>query len=127
MKKIVSVCSARPNFVKVAAVHHALEESADASFTHVIVHTGQHYDPLFSDIFFQELQLPDPAYNLGIKGGDRDQVINDTEAAFAAILPQTCKFWRTNLHHIYSWARCRLFHDLKCCCIERVLGLLVGD
>jgi UDP-N-acetylglucosamine 2-epimerase (non-hydrolysing) len=54
---------------------------------HVIVHTGQHYDPLFSDVFFTELGIPTPDYNLGIRGGEREQVIDDTQEAFANILP----------------------------------------
>ena len=50
---ILSTCSARPNFVKLAAVHHALKDKKGVR--HVILHTGQHYDPMFSDIFFAEL------------------------------------------------------------------------
>lgn len=87
MKTIVSVCAARPNFVKLAAVHHAIREARRDDLCHVIVHTGQHYDPLFSDVFFTELSIPTPDYNLGIRGGEREQVINDTQEAFAALLP----------------------------------------
>ncbi len=88
MKTIVSVVSARPNFVKLAAVHHALILAQEKESEHIIVHTGQHYDQLFSDVFFQELQIPEPAFNLGVKGGDCAKVIDATEAAFAKILPQ---------------------------------------
>ena len=88
MKTVVSVCSARPNFVKLAAVHHALQETARGECEHVIVHSGQHYDPLFSDVFFHELSISTPTFNLGIKGGDREQVIEATQAAFANILPK---------------------------------------
>ncbi len=86
MKTIVSVCSARPNFVKVAAVHHALAAHA-ADFRHVIVHTGQHYDPLFSDIFFEQLLIPLPDYNLGIHGGTREELLAATELACSNIFP----------------------------------------
>lgn len=88
MKTVVSVCSARPNFVKLAAVHHAFEETCRGNFEHIIVHTGQHYDPLFSDIFFEQLHIPQPAFNLGVKGGGQEQVIDQTQAAFEEILPQ---------------------------------------
>lgn len=81
MQTVLSVVSARPNFVKLAAVHHALEESCHGPVRHVIVHTGQHYDPLFSDVFFSELQLPDPAKNLGVAGKDREEVIARTQEA----------------------------------------------
>ncbi len=81
---ILSTCSARPNFVKLAAVHHALK--AQAKHKHVIVHTGQHYDPLLSDIFFRQLEIPEPGHNLGVRGGERDQVITGTEQALVTVL-----------------------------------------
>lgn len=85
MKTILSVASARPNFVKLAAVDHALARRPDI-FRHVIVHTGQHYDPLLSDIFFKELHIPDPTVNLGVSGGDRLEVIDRTEKAMREVL-----------------------------------------
>ena len=86
--KILSVCSARPNFVKLAAVHHAIEETCKGDVEHIIVHTGQHYDPLFSDVFFEQLKIPTPVYNLGIHGGTREEVIQATQEAFEEILPK---------------------------------------
>ncbi len=86
MKTIVSVCSARPNFVKVAAVHHALA-AHPGEFKHVIVHTGQHYDPLFSDVFFEQLSIPLPDYNLGIHGGTREELLAATELACSDVFP----------------------------------------
>lgn len=87
MKTVVSVCSARPNFVKLAAVHHAL--TAHGGFRHVIVHTGQHYDPLLSDVFFTQLDIPQPDFNLGVKGAsDREGVITATEEAIAPVLAE---------------------------------------
>jgi UDP-N-acetylglucosamine 2-epimerase (non-hydrolysing) len=83
--KVLSSASARPNFVKLAAVHHALAKTKGVE--HVIVHTGQHYDPLLSDVFFTQLQIPDPVYNLGIKGGgDREAIISATAQAFEPVL-----------------------------------------
>lgn len=84
--RLVSVVSARPNFVKLAGVHHAVE--GDPSIEHVIVHTGQHYDPLFSDVFFEELKVPIPAHNLGIHGGTREEVIQKTEEAMMPLLEE---------------------------------------
>jgi UDP-N-acetylglucosamine 2-epimerase (non-hydrolysing) len=87
MLTVLSSASARPNFVKLAAVHHALAARADVR--HLIVHTGQHYDPLFSDVFFQELQIPAPTRNLGIKGGfDRETVIDLTACAMTPVLEE---------------------------------------
>lgn len=85
--KIISIASARPNFVKLAAVHHALVDVAPHC-THVIIHTGQHYDPLFSDVFFEQLKLPVPKHNLGIHGGNRSDTIKQTGLALLPILEQ---------------------------------------
>ena len=62
--KILSVVGARPQFVKLAAVCRAVQTASDVD--HVIVHTGQHYDALMSDVFFEGLQIPQPDVNLGI-------------------------------------------------------------
>jgi hypothetical protein len=67
MKKIVTVLGARPQFVKAGVVSQALARSGQ--FSEVLVHTGQHFDQNMSDVFFSELGLPQPAYNLGIHGG----------------------------------------------------------
>lgn len=88
MKTILSVCAARPNFVKLAAVHHAIEQTCLGDFAHVIVHTGQHYDPILSDVFFDQLKIPQPAFNLNVHGGTREEVINRTQDAFEEILPK---------------------------------------
>lgn len=64
--KLLSVVGARPQFVKVAPVDRA---ARDRGHTHVIVHTGQHYDQNMSDVFFDELAIPEPDVNLGIGSG----------------------------------------------------------
>ena len=63
--KIVTVIGARPQFIKAAAVSRRLRQEC----TEVLVHTGQHYDANMSDIFFEELNIPRPDYNLGIGSG----------------------------------------------------------
>ncbi len=63
--KIVTVVGARPQFVKASVVSAALKPIC----TEVIVHTGQHYDRNMSDVFFEELSIPKPAYNLGVGSG----------------------------------------------------------
>ena len=63
--RILTVVGARPQFVKSFPVSAALEESHEET----LVHTGQHYDEELSDVFFDELDIPRPAINLGIGSG----------------------------------------------------------
>ncbi|MEA2623225.1 MAG: hypothetical protein QOH61_2135 [Chloroflexota bacterium] len=63
---LVHVVGARPNFVKAAPVLRAL---AAAGVPQRLVHTGQHYDPLLSDVFFRDLELPEPDVSLGVGSG----------------------------------------------------------
>jgi UDP-N-acetylglucosamine 2-epimerase (non-hydrolysing) len=58
------VIGARPNFMKVAPVHSAL--AGRNGISQGIIHTGQHYDAFMSDIFFNQLGIPEPDYNLGV-------------------------------------------------------------
>ncbi len=57
-KKIHLIAAARPNFMKIAPLYHALKKEAWAE--PIIVHTGQHYDLNMSDAFFTDLKLPAP-------------------------------------------------------------------
>lgn len=70
MKKICTVVGARPQFIKSAVVSRILRQE----FQEVLIHTGQHYDHNMSDIFFEELDIPTPDYNLGISGGSHGQM-----------------------------------------------------
>jgi UDP-N-acetylglucosamine 2-epimerase (non-hydrolysing) len=65
--KIVSLVGARPQFVKEAMLGQAVRDTH--AWQHVLVHSGQHYDLNMSDIFFQELGIPQPEYHLGIGSG----------------------------------------------------------
>lgn len=68
--KIVTVVGARPQFIKVAAMSRVLRKE----HTEILVHTGQHYDPQMSEVFFEELSIPKPDYNLGIAGESHGQM-----------------------------------------------------
>lgn len=62
--RIVTVIGARPQFIKAAAVTRQLRQHAEVE--EILVHTGQHYDPLMSEVFFEELAIPEPHFNLSI-------------------------------------------------------------
>lgn len=66
MKKIVTILGARPQFVKAAVLSRIIAKYKDVE--EVILHTGQHYDANMSDIFFEEMDIPKPKYNLAING-----------------------------------------------------------
>lgn len=68
--KIVTVVGARPQFIKAAVVSRELRKEANE----ILVHTGQHYDYNMSDVFFEQLSIPHPDYNLGICGGTHGQM-----------------------------------------------------
>ena len=67
---VLHVVGARPNFMKAAPVYRAL---AKAGFDQVLVHTGQHYDALMSDVFFQTLEIPAPDESLNVGSGSHAQ------------------------------------------------------
>ncbi len=71
--KIMSIVGARPNFMKVASVARAVQKHNQAGsepvIEHIILHTGQHYDEQMSKLFFRELEIPTPTYNLEVGSG----------------------------------------------------------
>jgi UDP-GlcNAc3NAcA epimerase len=66
--RVLSIVGARPQFIKAAAVSRALAAASDVE--EIMVHTGQHFDPEMSLIFFEELAIPHPRHNLHIQGGN---------------------------------------------------------
>lgn len=67
MKKILTIIGARPQFIKASVVSKAIQETD--GLVEVLVHTGQHFDVNMSDIFFNQLGIPRPDYQLDINGG----------------------------------------------------------
>lgn len=82
MKKICSIVGARPQFIKLAVVSKQIRKI----FHEVIIHTGQHYDYNMSDIFFEEMHIPHPEYNLGISGGSHGQMTGQMIIAIEKVL-----------------------------------------
>ena len=69
MIKIVTIIGARPQIIKAAALSRAIKNKFSNSITEIIVHTGQHYDENMSQVFFDELGIPAPNYNLNVGSG----------------------------------------------------------
>ena len=84
--KILNVVGARPNFMKVAPLMEAYGRLP--SVDPVLVHTGQHYDPEMSELFFEELGIPEPDVNLGVGSGSHAQQTAAIMSAFETILLQ---------------------------------------
>ncbi len=69
MIKIVTIIGARPQIIKAAALSRAIKNNFSNEIQEIIVHTGQHYDANMSGVFFDELQIPQPNYNLNVGSG----------------------------------------------------------
>lgn len=88
--KILSVVGARPQFVKLAPIHHAARA---AGVDHVIVHTGQHYDPMLSDVFFEDLGIGAPDVHLGVGSGSHGVQTGAMLAALDAVFDEHRPDW----------------------------------
>lgn len=82
--KILTIVGARPQFIKAAPVSRVIHSTPDLA--EVMVHTGQHFDAEMSDVFFQELDIPAPAYHLGINGGGHGEMTGRMLAGLEPIM-----------------------------------------
>ena len=88
--KILSIVGARPQFVKLAPIAHAL---TSAGHEHVIVHTGQHYDAKMSDVFFADLAIPAPDVHLGVGSGSHGVQTGAMLSALDGVLDEHRPDW----------------------------------
>lgn len=82
--KILNIVGARPNFMKVAPIHRCLQQFEDIESK--IVHTGQHYNQQMSGVFFEQLELAEPDYFLGISGGSQTEQMAGIMLEFEKVL-----------------------------------------
>ena len=102
-KTIHLVAAARPNFMKVAPLWHALNAAPD--FHPVLIHTGQHYDANMSDAIFADLRLGAPDFHLGVGSGSHAEQTGKVMMAYEAIAlilgrrtGTDCRGWFFNPH-----------------------------
>ena len=103
--KIVTIIGARPQFIKAAAVSRAIAAhnrrtpdslpitSNPSLMTEVIIHTGQHYDDGMSAVFFRELEIPEPKYNLSIGSASHGRQTGQMLAAIEDVLAEEKPDW----------------------------------
>lgn len=93
MLKLATIVGARPQFIKAAAVSRAIRDCFANEVGEVIVHTGQHYDENMSKVFFDELDVPRPGYNLEISGGSHGAMTGRMLEAIEKVLLKEKPDW----------------------------------
>jgi UDP-N-acetylglucosamine 2-epimerase (non-hydrolysing) len=114
--QIVHVVGARPNFMKVAPVLHAL--SGRPGVQQTLVHTGQHYDPNMSDVFFQQLGIPAPDVNLSVGSGTHAKQTAEIMTRFEPVVVER----KPDMVLVYGDVNSTVAATLVC----SKLGILVG-
>ncbi|QDK82604.1 UDP-N-acetylglucosamine 2-epimerase (non-hydrolyzing) [Spirosoma sp. KCTC 42546] len=104
--KILNIVGARPNFVKVAPLHRAFRRYP--LIQSKIIHTGQHYDTVMSDIFFDQLDLPRPDYYLGMCAGTTTRQTADILCKFENVLTIEQPDWVLVVGDVTSTLACAL-------------------
>jgi UDP-GlcNAc3NAcA epimerase len=85
-RKIVTVVGARPQFIKAAVISRVIRNEHAGALEEILIHTGQHYDHNMSQVFFDELDIPLPNYNLDISGGNHGAMTGKMLEAIETVL-----------------------------------------
>ncbi|GAB3553615.1 non-hydrolyzing UDP-N-acetylglucosamine 2-epimerase [Spirosoma fluminis] len=104
--KLITVVGARPNFIKVAPLHQAF--AAYPAVESKLVHTGQHHDAQMSDVFFGQLDLPQPDYHLGVGSGTPTQQTADIMLRFEEVITIEQPDWVVVVGDVTSTLACAL-------------------
>ncbi len=124
--KIMSVVGARPNFMKIAPFCRALAKHPEA--THILVHTGQHYDVRMSDSFFVDLGIPEPDVHLNIGSGSHAEQVGRTMIEFEKVVRAEKPDWIVVVGDVNATCACSIVakkEHVKLAHIEA--GLRSGD
>lgn len=106
MKTVHLIAAARPNFMKIAPLYHALVRESWA--TPQIVHTGQHYDPNMSDAFFRDLGMPNPHIHLNVGSGSHAEQMGGVMIAYERIAIAEKPDWIVVVGDVNSTAACAM-------------------
>lgn len=106
MQSVWLVAAARPNFMKVAPLYHALAGCDE--FDPILIHTGQHYDANMSGAFFADLNLPEPHYHLGVGSGTHAEQTAGVMVAFEQLATAGRPDWLVVVGDVNSTAACSL-------------------
>jgi len=120
------IAAARPNFMKVAPLWHALTAAPD--FEPVLIHTGQHYDPNMSDAIFADLSLPQPHHHLGVGSGSHAEQTGNVMIAYEKIAMAERPDWLIVVGDVNSTLACALVGaKLRIPVVHLEAGLRSGD
>ncbi|HOQ85886.1 MAG TPA: UDP-N-acetylglucosamine 2-epimerase (non-hydrolyzing) [Phycisphaerae bacterium] len=106
MAKIINICGARPNFMKIAPLMKAYRNHPELS--PVLVHTGQHYDEKMSDLFFRELEIPAPDLNLEVGSGSHAAQTAEIMKRFEPVVLEHKPDWVLVVGDVNSTIACAL-------------------
>ena len=81
MKNIITVTGIRPDFIRMSEIFKKLDEN----FNHILIHSGQHYNKLLSDVFFDELNIREPDYNLNIGADGKEHFYQTSDLSIKLI------------------------------------------
>src|ERR1044071_2274365 len=100
------IAAARPNFMKIAPLYHALAQHAWCTVR--IVHTGQHYDANMSDAFFRDLRLPEPHFHLAVGSGSHAAQTAGVMVAYEQVCQRERPDWTIVVGDVNSTAACAM-------------------
>jgi UDP-N-acetylglucosamine 2-epimerase (non-hydrolysing) len=125
--RIHLIAAARPNFMKVAPLFHALRR--DASWADpVLVHAGQHYDSNMSELFFRDLGLPPPAVNLAVGSGSHAEQTSAAMVGYERLCASNRPDWVVVVGDVNSTLACALAAKKLCFKVAHLeAGLRSGD
>jgi UDP-N-acetylglucosamine 2-epimerase (non-hydrolysing) len=126
IQRVHLIAAARPNFMKVAPLWHALKAAPD--FEPVLIHTGQHYDPNMSDAIFADLRLPAPDHHLGVGSGSHAEQTGGVMIAYEKIAQADRPDWLVVVGDVNSTAACAMVAaKLHIGCVHLEAGLRSRD